>query len=307
MSVIFSRATRFWIAKDFYFENSTASLQYLLSLTQTNNITVSNITLNDARGINTDAYSLVYLQTFSGGFITVDGFNVFNSRVDKHKGIYADTYGSNVRGNFALTNWVFKNVTMASGVKFIGSTILKSLKLSNITFSNMTQTSSSDTTNTLIKLGGLDLNSTYSFEISQISVSNSSISLLHLNSIYNTNITGKQIIISNISYHDSLFQFQDNLIKIDNIETDNDFYIAISNIVVSGITFVRGGNLILFQQQTASLLIAYNCEFTNTIKNNNYLKIIQVFLKWIILAISFDFREQGLMIKQLNISKINWN
>ena len=114
-ALIISRVTRLWIAKDIYFENSTASLQYLISLTQTNNITVSNLTLNDVRGMNTDAYSLVYLQTYSGGFITVDGFNVFNSHVNKHKSIYADTYGSNVRGNFALTNWVFKNVTMASG------------------------------------------------------------------------------------------------------------------------------------------------------------------------------------------------
>ena len=152
---------------------------------------------------------------------------------------------------------------MKSGVKFIASSILKKLELSNITFSGMRQISLSDTTNILIELGGIDLNTTDIFDLSQISISNSTISLLHLSNIYNANLLGKSISLFNISYYDSLFQFQDNLIKIDGIETNNDFKITIKDITISGITFVRGGNLILFQQQTSTILTVSNTLFLN--------------------------------------------
>ena len=110
---------------------------------------------------------------------------------------------------------------------------------------------------------GIDLNTTNAFNINQISVSNSSISLLHLNNVYNSNINGRSITLSNISYYDSLFQVQDNLIIIDGIETNNDFQIYINDIVISGVTFIRGGHLVLFQQQTASKLLVSNCLLFN--------------------------------------------
>ena len=129
--------------------------------------------------------------------------------------------------------------------------------------------------------------------------------VLHLSSIYNTNITGKQINLSNIYYNDSVVQFKDNLIKIDNIETDNDFYIAINNISFSGITFERGGNLVLFQQQTSTKIIAYNCEFINkVVLKKLILNETRFFYTKLILTINFNFREQGLMIRQLNLSKL---
>ena len=102
-----------------------------------------------------------------------------------------------------------------------------------------------------------------------------------------------------------MIQFKDNLIKIDNIETDNDFYIAINNISFSGITFVRGGNLVLFQQQTSTKIIAYNCEFTNKVVSKKLiLNETRFFYTKLILTINFNFREQGLMIRQLNLSKL---
>ena len=125
MSIVFTRSTKLWIANNIYIENSTASFQYILAFTETNNITLSNITFTNVKGINTDAYSILYLQTYSGGFITVDGFNIINSEIDKHKGIYADIFGDKNGVQLTLVNCIFSNITMSSGTKFISSSVLK--------------------------------------------------------------------------------------------------------------------------------------------------------------------------------------
>ena len=188
---------------------------------------------------------------------------MYNSQLDQHNGIHASNYLSAYEPYFTLINCIFKNITMNSGSSLISTIVVKKLVLQNITISEVTQVDPKDTSNNIIKIRGMDLNTTGTFQISQISMSSSSVSLLDLSNIYNPQITGKSVTISNISYTDSVIQYDDDLIVIEGIETSSDFKITIDNITFTNITFVRSGHLAFFRQQTAQTLVVTNSYFAN--------------------------------------------
>ena len=110
----------------------------------------------------------------------------------------------------------------------------------------------------------MDFNTTGSFSINQVFAYNSSISLLNMRNIINTNITNSIALpISNIGYINSTFEYSDSIINLKSIEIDSTLQLQISNILMSDITFIRDGNLILFQQQTKVPMIVTNSIFQN--------------------------------------------
>ena len=123
----------------------------------------------------------------------------------------------------------------------------------------------------MINIGGMDFNTTGSFSIDQLHATNSSISMLNIGNIINTNITNNQTLtMSNSGYSNSTIQYSDNIINLKNIEIDSTLQLQIFNISMSGITFIRGGNLILFQQQTKSPMIVTNSLFQNIYGNTKW-------------------------------------
>lgn len=229
-TVLFVRKAKFTVVQDVHYENCTAAGQYLLSVTQCDNITLSNATFVNVRGANTNVYSIIFLETYSGTNIDVNGVYMYNSQLDQHNGIHASNYLSAYEPYFTLINCIFKNITMKSGSSLISTIVVKKLVLKNITISEVTQEDPKETSNNIIKIRGMDLNTTGTFQISQISMSRSSVSLLDLSNIYNAQITGKSVAISDISYTDSVIQYNDELIIIEGIETSSDFKITIDNI-----------------------------------------------------------------------------
>ena len=321
-AILFVRRAKFTVVQDVYYENCTAAFQYLLSVTQWDNITVSNATFVNVRGANTDVYSIIFLETYTGTNIDVNGIYMYDSQLDQHKGIHASNYLAGYEPYLTLVNCIFKNITMKSGSTLISTIVVKKLVLQNITISQITQEDPKETSNIIIKVRGMNLNTTSSFEISNINMSNSSVSLLDLSNIYNSQITGKSVKISDISYTNSIIQYKDDLIIIEGIETYNDFTITIDNIVISNITFVRGGNIIVFEQQTAQTLVVTNSYFENNIgssihfeaynKNNPTLKTNMKFVNMTIINSSGDSQSSlvvstGSLISIYNSSFINNN
>ena len=236
----------------------------MLMVYQSDNITISNITMINVVGANTDVYSFIYVTNLNTGFISINGLNVTNSSFDQHDGIFIDNYSSSKLSYLTLTNCIYSNIVMKSSTALIRTSVMKNLKLSNISFSNVTQIDPSDSSNNMIDIGGMDFNTTGSFSIDQLYATNSSISMLNMRNIINTNITNNQTLtISNVGYSNSTIQYADNMINLKNIEIDSTLQLQIFNISMSSITFIRGGNLILFQQQTKVPMIVTNSLFQN--------------------------------------------
>ena len=231
---------------------------------QSDNITISNVTMVNVVGANTDVYSFIYVTNLNTGFISINGLYMYNSSFDQHDGIFIDNYSSSKPSYLTLTNCIYSNIVMKSNTVLIRTSVMKNLNLSSISFNNVTQTDPSNSSNNMINIGGMDFNTTGSFSIDQLHATNSSISMLNIGNIINTNITNNQTLtMSNSGYSNSTIQYSDNIINLKNIEIDSTLQLQIFNISMSGITFIRGGNLILFQQQTKSPMIVTNSLFQN--------------------------------------------
>ena len=109
----------------------------------------------------------------------------------------------------------------------------------------------------------MDLNTNNTFEINDISISNSSSKFLQLSGIKNAPSGSKILNINNVQLTNATINFQNNLIEFGDIETQADFTIIISNILFSNINFVAGGNMLSLQHQTANTMVIQNSVFQN--------------------------------------------
>ena len=115
----------------------------------------------------------------------------------------------------------------------------------------------------MIYVDAIDASSNNNFTISDITIDQSTVSFLQLRTIVNYENTTQSLIVDNIQYTDSYIEFAQDLVVFKNIEMVSDFQIIMSNIIMNNITFVRGGNLLLLQQQTSTPLQIINSHFEN--------------------------------------------
>ena len=236
----------------------------MLMAYQSDNITISNVTMINVVGKNTYVNSFIYITNLNTGFISFDGLYIYNSSFNQHDGILVDNFKTSTPSYLTLKNWIFSNINMKSQTSLINTAVMKNLYLSNIIFSQIVQTDPTDTSNNMINIGGMDFNTTGSFSINQVYAQNSSVSMLNMRNIINSNISSIQTLpISNIGYSSSVLQYSDNMINLKNIELDSNLQIQIFNISMTDITFTRGGNVILFQQQTKAPMTVTNLFFKN--------------------------------------------
>ena len=140
---------------------------------------------------------------------------------------------------------------------------LTQLLINNWTFYNIFESSSSDVNIAIFNIIALDLNTNNTFEINDISISNSSSKFLQLSGIQNAPLSSKILNINNVQLTNATINYQNNLIEFGDIETQADFTIIISNILFSNINFVAGGNMLSLQHQTANTMVIQNSVFQN--------------------------------------------
>ena len=87
-----------------YFNNCTASNQYMLMAYQSDNITISNVTMINVVGKNTDVNSFIYITNLNTGFISFDGLYIYNSSFDQHDGIFVDNFKTSTPSYLTLKN-----------------------------------------------------------------------------------------------------------------------------------------------------------------------------------------------------------
>ena len=114
---------------------------------QSDNITISNVTMVNVVGANTDVYSFIYVTNLNTGFISINGLYMYNSSFDQHDGIFIDNYSSSKPSYLTLTNCIYSNIVMKSNTVLIRTSVMKNLNLSSISFNNVTQTDPSNSSN----------------------------------------------------------------------------------------------------------------------------------------------------------------
>ena len=74
-------------------------------------------------GINTDAYSFIYITNLNTGFISIDGIYFYNSSFDQHDGVYIDNYNSNTPSYLTFKNCLFSGIIMKSDTVLIRTSV----------------------------------------------------------------------------------------------------------------------------------------------------------------------------------------
>ena len=213
-----------------------------------------------------NTYALAYIQTYNGGYASLDGYSISNSSLGGYNGFVLANDNSGNPSYLTMKNCQFNNITMLTSSSLIKSGVVKQLVVQNATFNYIVQKDPTDTSNKIFSIRGMDMNTTGQFSISSVSVQNSSVSLMNLVNIINSNIsTVNTVSISDISYINSNLQSSDNLMALSNIEVNAALNISISNVLMSNITFSNKGILILFEQQTSVVVAVTNCLFENAV------------------------------------------
>ena len=127
----------------------------------------------------------------------------------------------------------------------------------------MTSLDESDKTSGILLVNTLDLNSQFDLEISNISISNSSTSLVSFGSIINTAPSVKHISIHNFAYNDSYIETERNLISTEGIEIEGNLVITLSQITFHQVSFYTTGNLISFGHQLPNYVEVIGLVMTN--------------------------------------------
>ena len=212
------------------------------------NITLNNVTVinNDNPGSGTDA--IFHLFTYDQTHAEVNDFKVVDSDLGFRSAFH---YLPMDNGYLSFTNSSFTNVTLSTGANLIETEILLGLEVENITFDDVKQSSSSDTSNAMLKFGTLNTETTGSFSVSEITAQQSTIPLFEMGNILVSSNSSKSITLSDIKYIDSVFEFPQDLIIFGSIETDSDFEMIIEDVSMYNLTFNRFGSLFRFGHQTA--------------------------------------------------------
>ena len=248
------------------------------------NITLNNVTVmnNDNSGTGTNA--IFHLFTYDQGRIEVNDFKVVDSKLGFRSAFH---FSPQNNGYLSFTNSSFTNVTLKTDASLIQTKTLLGLNIENCRFEDVKQVSASDTSNVMIKLGSLNTDTTGSFRVSNITAKQSTMQLLETSRISITSNSSKSMIMSNINYFDSVFEFPQDLIIFGNIESDSDFGVIIEDVTMYNLTFDRLGALFKLQHQTAVPLKISNSKFNNiygssihlesaNIENTNIMTMVEI-------------------------------
>lgn len=236
----------------------------------------SQITLNNAYFSKINAASelfkgVLYLDTIENGSISISNLTFLNSNIEKKDIVFSGTE------DLTLEDITFSNITVDVDVSLLKADLLHNFIFKTITFKEIYQKDQSDSSNLMISIEAADLNSTGVFLIQDISITESSVSLLNLKQIINSEMNGRTLQINNLSYKDSVIPYEQDLVVFDSFKTEGDFQILIENVTMTSLNFTRMGFMFKFTQQTTMPVLMKNCYFYNNYGSSIYIESADTF------------------------------
>ena len=206
-----------------------------------------------------NSQNLIYALFTETSELILNNIVISNSEINYQKLIYLDTFIQ----SFILTNSIFKNITVTSGISLINIDSSITLNFNNITFSDVHGDSSNSVNSYGVLLTNLDLSGDQNSTISNIKMSNSLIGFLCFYSISNSPPDTRLLSIDNVEYLNWNFLSKYDLIVFGGIVTSENFQIQLSNIIFQNVSFYFGGNLIYFESQMANQIVMSDSYATN--------------------------------------------
>ncbi|CAI2361394.1 unnamed protein product [Moneuplotes crassus] len=152
-------------------------------------------------------------------------------------------------GKLEITDSIFSGVIFGSETSMLLVNSLSSLKLQNLTFTNLTEDSSTAIDNFMFTMSTLRLDGSDNSTVQDIVIDNCLVGFMSFNEISETTSAPKQFEMSNVLIQNSVYPHSTNLISLTEIITDQDFQIQINGLVFKELEFQMTGDLILLSCQ----------------------------------------------------------
>ncbi|CAI2360059.1 unnamed protein product [Moneuplotes crassus] len=152
-------------------------------------------------------------------------------------------------GKLEITDSIFSGVTFGSETSMLLVNSLSSLKLQNLTFTNLTEDSSTAVDNFIFTMSTLRLDGSVNSTIQDIFIESCLVGFMSFNEISEVTTTPKQLEMSNIVIKESVYSRSISLISLTEIITDQDFQIQISGLVFKELEFQMTGDLVFLSCQ----------------------------------------------------------
>ena len=164
-----------------------------------------------------------------------------------------------------LINGVFSDLNISLDTPLISLSTMQELVFTNHTVTNVQSIDSSDESSNLLDISIFDLSGTASIEISDISMTQSSISSFKIHSMINTPPTTKIITVSNFTYTNSEFTSQRSIITTEGLVFNVDVSFIFQNITFDNINFTKKGYLLELSHQLLGNVVFKESKFTNLV------------------------------------------
>jgi predicted outer membrane repeat protein len=196
------------------------------------------------------------IQTFPWASVFFDTITVENWRTLQFS-IISSTRALDV---VSITNGLFTNIVHTEDTPLFNFHLLKSFQFINHNFSNVHEVNGGIIEGVKIQL--IDLNSTMSLTISQLSLDNCHIELVKINAVFNNPPSAKQLTISNLNYTNSHFPVDGKLVESGSIQFNGDLLIMFDNLLFKNISFPVKGKILSVKHQLKADVILSNSVFS---------------------------------------------
>jgi hypothetical protein len=228
------------------FYNSTDFGFGLLSFEETSgDATIDGFTLSNIVSTGASDTYFFYLYFLEGYSISINNLKVTNTEVNSQALFYLD----GVINSFSITNSYFENIKVGTDIGMFSLTELNILNIKNVTFLQISSSTSDDSDNYIIKVGRLYIDGGSNSSVSEIQVENSTIGFFKFDAVENTPTEGKVLTLDDVSITSAYYERSVNLFDFTSIQTAEDFTIRITRVNFQDLSFLLGGNLILMRSQ----------------------------------------------------------
>ena len=241
----------------------------LLSTQYTFFVELNNVVLKNVTNIGAIDLSIFLISPVPQGTVIVNNLTAVDTNIGKRNLFH---YSINGFGTFIASDFYFANIVMGVDSSLILTDSIQSLMINNINVSNVTQSDSEGQDSTILNLGNIVISDTGTYSIIGMTVTNSSISMLSLNGITNTQSINSTLLFSDLSYSDSHIDFSQELFTIGSQASDTSINIVVSNVYMTNLTFPLNGNMFTFKHQTANPIHLNNMYFENNFGSSIHLE-----------------------------------
>ena len=241
-------------------EDIVGTMQPILQLENiVESVSIKNLIVNNVSGTTAGVSDIIVCANFPQTVTLIEQVYMFNLSLD---GIAAIRSNSEL-DQIQIIDCVFESINMGSSDYLINTGQIKSVILSNITFSNIKTTDDKNTDGVVLFINTFDLNSELDTSIQDIIIDDCEIPFIVLSSVINETPANKTFSLSNISFTNTHFENDRILISTNNIQLNTSLQIIMSNLVFSNISFSRTGTLIECKQQLPTYLTITGSSFTD--------------------------------------------